>query len=677
MSTFTQWNGPQGNSGPSMVDIVTLIQEYKNLYGLLKGHIDAVAPTDKAVHGIANYVEGIKTQLETLIGTKVSVTDFNALKKTVEDTATTTDSLDSTVSSLKTTVASKADSSSLKDKADTATVDTLSDKIDSIETTLNSLKDDFTKSTQHITDEGIMLAFDCAIKSAEFIIGKIKALKYIDFTQWHTVNAQYAGTGSSADSNTNGLYVLGKLSDDWSDDTNAPTGNKFKAARCFIKYENTHPLDAIIDMTATKTSEGWSGEIQAIVSKEANEWSNLQFHLCHGTYSDGKEAIYLCVSADGLAKNSANFSSLEFHLAGVNFIPLDIDTAKRVQVVSNNVVSTGVVPTQCKNSIVANTYNAATISTDFIQDTQGTSLFKVHKFIDELGQEHSYLMISDAAFDGTLLLQRPVLVTKNEEGDEVRSPFVTANDVQSMITLPAGFICQWPTYEDVTEEDEHVMYKATSVPTGFHATDGSTLSCEDYPELAKLLAENEADTEFTLPVADFSIIKLATDSYNDTPENRTEVFNYSQLTTTIKVLNDKLDTHLTQSAEIIDAAQELKDTTKTLQGNIDAEEARAKGAEQTLQGNIDAEEGRATGAEQDLQDNIDKEEARATGAEQTLATYLIDKPVYPSADDLPNITPDAQGNVTNDGDIVIVFDGNTIVQYKATVTGTAVTWTEV
>ena len=650
MSTFTQWNGPQGTYGPSAKDITALIDAYNQLSIKLTAHVESVAPTDSTVHGIVSYISNIKTQLEALIGAKAEISALNEIRTTAEAAATQA-ALTTAVQNLNELIAGKADTSLLEDKANVTTVATLSSKINSVENTLTELKDNYTEHTKHITDDSISLAFDCAIKSAEFIIGTIKALKYIDFTQWHTVDAQYAGTGSSADTGTNGLYVLGKLSDDWSDDANAPTSNKFKAARCFIKYENTHPLDAIIDMTATKTNEDWSGEIQVIVSKEANEWPNLQFHLCHGTYSDGKEAIYLCISADGLAKNNVDYSNLEFHIAGVNFIPLDIATAKRIQVVSDNVVSTGIVPAYCKNSIVANTYNATTISTDIIQDTQGTPLFDVHRFVDEYGQEHKYLMIGDSAFDSVLLFRRPVLVTNDDKGNEVRSPFVTTADLQGMATLPAGVICQWPIYEDVIEDGVCIMHRATRVPNGFHATDRSKLPCEDYPELAKLLVENETDKEFTLPLVDFGIIKLATETYNpeDIADDRTETFNYTQLTTTIKLLNERLKSEIARST------------------NKDTEHEEA----------INTEETRATTAEQTLQDNIDAEQSRATTAEQTLATYLIDKPVYPSADDLPNVTPDAQGNVINNGDTVIVFDGETITQYKATVTGTTVTWTEV
>ena len=59
MSTFTQWNGPQGASGPSAKDMLALVEAYNNLSTKLAAHIEAVAPTDTAIHGIVSYVKDI------------------------------------------------------------------------------------------------------------------------------------------------------------------------------------------------------------------------------------------------------------------------------------------------------------------------------------------------------------------------------------------------------------------------------------------------------------------------------------------------------------------------------------------------------------------------------------------------------------------------------------------
>ena len=84
MSTFTQFNGPQGSSGPSTKDITALIDAYNQLSIKLTAHIEALAPTDSTVHGIVNYVTDIKTQLETLIGAKAGNSDLKDVRTIAE-----------------------------------------------------------------------------------------------------------------------------------------------------------------------------------------------------------------------------------------------------------------------------------------------------------------------------------------------------------------------------------------------------------------------------------------------------------------------------------------------------------------------------------------------------------------------------------------------------------------
>jgi len=188
------------------------------------------------------------------------------------------------------------------------------------------------------------------------LVADLRAVRSIDFTTWKHFRAVYGGTGSMLDTEAKGLYIVGELSNVWDDVSDMhevsgevslraattpeeaqedllingeyiTSGNlkirqavhpgtalgKIKSGRLFLKYENSKPFDAIVDVTYTKGS----GSIVAQTSVAA--WPNMKFHLLEGTDSQGMERAYIALSADSLPENSS--FQLFFYGAGINVIP--------------------------------------------------------------------------------------------------------------------------------------------------------------------------------------------------------------------------------------------------------------------------------------------------------------------------------------------------------------------
>ncbi len=157
MSTFTQFNGPQGSSGPSTKDITALIDAYNQLSIKLTAHIEALAPTDSTVHGIMNYVTDIKTQLETLIGAKAGNSDLKDVR-TIAEAAATQSELNSAIQSLNSLIADKASVEDIESKADTTDVTAIKKDIETLTSTLNALDTNFLASRKEYSLDSLSVS---------------------------------------------------------------------------------------------------------------------------------------------------------------------------------------------------------------------------------------------------------------------------------------------------------------------------------------------------------------------------------------------------------------------------------------------------------------------------------------------------------------------------------------
>ena len=584
MSAFTQDNGPgYGYSGSAVAGLTKLIEAFNSLSSKLNTHIEATAPTDAAVHGIKTALDALKAELNAAIQQRATINSVQEIRAELDDYATK-QALSNAQQSLNTLIAQKADSSDVETKVDKTeyhALESLTQNIQNQLEQLNAAWDAFNTKYDASTEDRVL--FNSIVATTKTFLGAFNARKMIDFTEWKEVNAQFAGTGSATDTSTNGLYVLGKLSDNWSHQPNAPQQSSFKAARAFIKYENTKPFDAIVDMTCTKVSSGWLGSIRAQVSKEKNKWSGMQFHLVHGTDKEGVSSIYLCISADGLAKDAFNSSALNFFVAGINFIPLDEDSAKRVQIV-DACACTSTVSDDTENSYVMSNITATSVLTDKLLDAEDEKLLEVVTAIDDITREkYKVLYIGDAEkqpFKDIVFTQKPSFYS-----NQSLQYFVTDKDIEEI--FPVGGMIRW--LDDV------------EVPDGWHRTDGSSID----PSYTLLRKRIHSDA---YPVEENTIIRCTLSEVEKSKWRHKHIANLMQL-------NEKLQTEIDRSSE-----KDVKHDEGIAENaeNIITETARATAAETGLDEKITAETERATEAETNLSTAITAETERATAAETEL-----------------------------------------------------------
>lgn len=677
MSTFTQWNGPQGASGASTKDITGLIDAYNSLSTLLNNHIDEKASgTGSTVHDIRSYVEDKLTTLSNSINAVIA-------------TLTTKDYTDSTFAT-KTTLNSYVQSSTLEDYA---SKDALNEylktsiyntKIASLDSVISELQTAVTDFNDTAARAKAVISSDLKNVAAETItataclIGILHAKQYIDFTTWKQFTAQFAGTGSFDTTGTNGIYILGQLSEDW--DIDAPDDNyKPKAARAYVKYVNSKPFDAIIDMTATGMM---SGSLTANVSMGDSPWSNMKFHLLHGTDSSGKQHIYLGVSADGLSTQS-----LEVRVAGVNFIPGN----------TLNAVTTELTHVTVGNGFCASGVLLDSIATDTITDSQGKPILTVTYTTDPLGQTKKELYIGDESFD-SFKFDRRFKVFIKKKGQEVGrySSVLTAADLTSFAGIDVGVTVQWPLYEvhGTDENDNDVVFTSTewesmsdddkaeylitgspaiNVPYGWLPCDGSEVNTADYEELAELLGHSE-DSTFKLPMQDFSMIHAVSITnqidITDTDSADDEIKTLAAMSEAINVLNKSVTKHTSMLNKIVSFAYPSEDDlpthTPTSEGNI------ILNGTPVLVTDTDNDTVKIFVA--NVNDNGDIEWVESSVVAPKVAARLI----FSDVSQLPTVTPDDTGANIESGLVVLVINGSDTKAYRATVSATNdVTWTDV
>lgn len=534
MSTFTQFNGPQGSSGPSTKDITALIDAYNQLSIKLTAHIEALAPTDSTVHGIVNYVTDIKTQLETLIGAKAGNSDLKDVR-TIAEAAATQSELNSAVQNLNNLIAGKASVEDIESKADTTDITAIKKDIETLTSTLNALDEAWKAYSAHVTDSTIKLAFNCAIESATFIIGKIKAFKVIDFTKWAHFSAPFAGTGGISDTSTNGVFILGCLSLNWEEDQHAPDEeHSHKAARAYIKYVNSNPFDAICDMVVTKTDKGYVGLLTVHLAKKAGTWPGLAFHLLLGTNSKHTECVYLAVSAEGLSSTSGDYSNTNFRACGENFLPVGEDGYVTPSGMLNGITST-VIGTNASSIISIDKLLPGQIWSSNYFDADGYSLLKVISKIDPDDKTtYRQVFIGNVNHNEITFVRRPSMIIEDEDGEQKQEYFITKQDVINSV-IPIGSIIRWAP---VNENG-----KLKNIPAGYLACDGSQISNADYPELCKLLGFDENGMS-TLPSEDHSIIKAV--YFNINIVNKDVQLDYDGAASVL-MLSNKLNKEITRA----------------------------------------------------------------------------------------------------------------------------------
>ena len=286
MSTFTDWNGPQGG-GARAVDLIQLANAYTDLVAKLNQHTSDKTPDTSDVHGIKTYVEAqLKTIKDLIPETSAFITETNADSKYASKSEIPTDVVKSG------DLANYVKTSALSDYLKTNDL-TSQQVITDIQTDITAIK------AALGTDPFEMPA----LKATNYVEGLIHAVEQIKFTD-KDFSAPVGG------SDTAGVYyILGMLEN--------------KAGTAYIKMSNTKPFSAVVNFAVTP---GFKGALSVTTDCEL---AGLRFKIVAGTDTDGIPHAYLAVqssewfshftTSDGVGK----FNSIQFSGAGINYIPVD------------------------------------------------------------------------------------------------------------------------------------------------------------------------------------------------------------------------------------------------------------------------------------------------------------------------------------------------------------------
>ena len=592
MSAFTQFNGPQGSSGPSAKDITAFIDAYNQLSVKLAAHIEAVAPNDASVHGIVTYINQVKDELNAAIGAKAENVTLNEVRATAQ-AAATKDELSAAVTNMQQLIAGKAESRDLTAKADKTAVEAVQNGVTALAASVDLLKAEIANYSAIMDlDDTAKAAFNVVVKTSEYFIGKLKAAKVIDFTKWAHFSAPFAGTGSLNDTATNGAYILGCLSLDWEQDDNAPDEeHAHKSARAYIKYVNSNPFDAIVDMSVTKAADEFVGSLTVHLAKKSGTWKDLAFHLITGTNSKHKECVYLAVSSDGLSSASNDYTNTNFRACGENFIPVGEDGYVTPTGMLNGITSAAI-GTNASSLTAIDNLHVEQLWSDNYFDGDGYNLLRVVSKIDpDTDTTYRQLFVGDANHDEITFIKRPSMIVEDAEGKQVQAYFVTARDITN-VTLPVGAIIRWAPVNDDG--------KLKNVPTGYLACDGSQISNADYPELCELLGTDIYGMA-KLPTEDHSIIKAVFFNITDKASQP----DYDELVE-FSMLNKKINKEIDRAKE---TESGLSNRIVTNAETINSEISRATAKEAELAENISAESARAVESESSIKATVAAAEA--------------------------------------------------------------------
>lgn len=286
MSTFTDWNGPQGG-GARAVDLIQLANAYTDLVAKLNQHMSDKTPDTSDVHGIKTYVEAQLNVIKNLIpetSAFITETDADGKYALQSQIPTNTVKADDLKSYVKTTDLNTALANYLKtnDLSNQKLITDIQTDIAAIETVLN-ISDNPDKD----------FAFEMPVlKATKYVEGIMHAVEQVKFTD-KQVSAYVGGADSAGN-----YYLLGMLLD--------------KAGTAYIKYVNTDPFSASVNFVYTPDDKG-----ALSVVCDNNVWDALKFKIVAGTDATGEKHVYLAIQAPDWVVDQ-----IVFECAGINFCPI-------------------------------------------------------------------------------------------------------------------------------------------------------------------------------------------------------------------------------------------------------------------------------------------------------------------------------------------------------------------
>lgn len=290
MSTFTDWNGPQGG-GVRAADLIQLANAYSDLVAKLNQHMSDKTPGTSDVHGIKNYVEA---QIETIKGLIPSVSAFITEAKA--------DSKYATKSQIPTDVVHSADIANFATNTSVTALLT------------NYLKTSDLNSQQIIRDiEADINAIERALNATPFSKPVLKATDYVEGIIHATEQVQFVDKSIAAfvggTDEVGVYYILGMLRD--------------KAGTAYIRMGNTKSFSAVVNFAVTPE---WKGALSVITNCELK---GLKWKIVSGTGVSGEKHAYLAVQSTEWISQFAStdgvgiFTDISFYGSGINFVPVE------------------------------------------------------------------------------------------------------------------------------------------------------------------------------------------------------------------------------------------------------------------------------------------------------------------------------------------------------------------
>ena len=506
MSAFTEWNGPATGRGPSTKDVLALIDAYNSLNTTLTKHLASTDIDD--VHNFKTALEaavaGAESALEAAIDMKADSAAVSILSETVASNRNDITSESERAKGIEETLAeaiATENERALKKELE------LDEAINALESALNNTKEIFGQALSRISfDDDVTTIVTGVLAATEYFIGMVKVRYLLDFVGWKTFNAQYAGTGTADGSTkTNGVYILGRISEEWDPDKGFTDEFNRKGARAYIKYVNDRPFDLVVDMVSTGTEYGKitclaSFKKEWTVDDTEGAWEDMTLHLLTNTDSSGAAHVYLGISARGLSGQSTTF-----HVAGENFI-----AGGKVNGITSRIGFTRVSPGfNCYRA------NFDDLRVTELHDTHGDPILTVTFISNEDYSADKILTIADPTFTKIYFAQRPSVVFSedNEDGTStsIIAPVLTSYDLDALDAGASirGIIVFWPQWEETKVNGVYVR-RAVNYPAGWIACDGSIVQIADYPQLVEIMGLPDNATSASLPRIDYAIMRINT-----------------------------------------------------------------------------------------------------------------------------------------------------------------------
>lgn len=289
MSTFTDWNGPQGGNVRAS-DMTAFTKAYAEMTALLSQHLNETASSDN-VHHVKDFVDQKLQELRAMIpdvSRFISQTEADrayAKQSDIPDVSGFAEKTDLADYALKESLGAYLKKNDLKADA----------VITAIETRLREIESWVSNPAKVIPE----LATDK-------LAGLVNAINQVQFVD----KVMSAKIGGSDDDGV--YYVLGMLKD--------------KAGQAFVKFVDDKPFTAAVTFAITPE---WKGALSVLTDND--QLANLKFKLVSCTDRSGNKHAYLAIQAgDWMSKFASSdgyglFGQLTFETSGINFVPVDSD----------------------------------------------------------------------------------------------------------------------------------------------------------------------------------------------------------------------------------------------------------------------------------------------------------------------------------------------------------------